>query len=274
MKAFSWYWWLSEFFTMWKTIFFSIINFDFLKIGLPLLGIWELIPRLDLVPRGLLPPPSAVFLSMLDLWNNHQLAEHLATSFLRFGLGFLAAVVLAIPIGVFLGWSPFVRRHFLPLFQLLAPVPPPAWVPLTIILLGLGMPMQVFLVFLGVFYPVMFNTYNGTKETNRRFISTARLFGASELTTLLHVIIPSAFSSMVMGMKIGTAMGLVCVVISEMFGARSGIGWLLLESKEFFRIDRMLVCMVILGFFGWLVIEIFKYIENRLSIWKLGVTAG
>ncbi len=257
-----------------KNSFGSIFTWEFLKIAVPLLILWEAAPRLNLIPKSLLPPPSAVWVCFIDLLIHRNLGHHFAISLLRFFTGFSVAVLLAVPIGLLMGWSPYVRKHLLPYFQLLAPIPPPAWVPLTIIFLGIGLRMQGFLVFLGVFYPVLFDTYMGTKDTNRRFINTARLFGASEFTILREVVIPSALSSIVMGMKIGIAMGLVCLVLSEMFGASGGLGWLLIESKDYYRIDRMIVAMVILGSFGWFLIEIMKYIELKLSLWKIGEVSG
>lgn len=130
--------------------------------------------------------------------------------------------------------------------------------------------MQVFLVFLGVFYPVLFDTYQGVKDTEPRHVASARVFGASEFTLIKQVYIPSALGFVVMEIKIGIAMGLVMLVISEMVGAHSGIGWLLIESKDFFRLDRMVVCMLTLGFVGWFLIEVMKYIEIKLALWKVG----
>ena len=84
------------------------------------------------------------------------------------------------------------------------------------------------------------------------------------------IIIISALGFVVMGIKIGIALGLVMLVISEMVGAHSGIGWLLIESKDFFRLDRMVVSMLTLGFVGWFLIEVMKYIEIKLALWKVG----
>jgi len=140
----------------------------------------------------------------------------------------------------------------------------------TIILLGIGLPMQVFLIFLGAFYPILFNTYQGIKETDPRYLASARVFGASEFTLLTKVYIWNALGSVVMGLKIGIATGLVMMVISEMYGGRSGIGFLLLEAKEFFQIDRMVVCMMLLGFIGWFLIEVMKYVESKLALWRIG----
>lgn len=241
-----------------------------LTVFLPTLILWELLPRLDVVPAALVPPPSQVAAAFADLAANHDLAAHIAASMLRFALGFGIAVAIAVPIGTLMGWNQFVRRHALPLFQMLAPIPPPAWVPLVIILLGIGLPMQVFLVFLGAFYPALFNTYQGVKDTDPRYIASARAFGASEFTLITRVYLPHALGFVVMGGKLGIALGLVMLVVSEMVGAHSGLGWLLIESKDFFRIDRMVVAMLVLGFIGWLLIEIMKYVEAKLAVWKVG----
>jgi ABC-type nitrate/sulfonate/bicarbonate transport system permease component len=264
----------NELFLFLRNSFGSIFTFEFLRVAVPILILWEALPQLDIVPKSLIPPPSKVILCFFDMIAYRKLLNHFGISLYRFFAGFLAAVVLAVPIGILMGWNTFIRRHLLPLFQLLAPIPPPAWVPLTIILFGIGLKMQGFLVFLGVFYPVLFNTYMGTKDTNRRFINTARLFGASEFTILREVVLPSSLSSIVMGLKIGIAIGLVCLVISEMFGASGGLGWLLVESKDFYRIDRMVVSMLVLGFIGWFLIEGMKYIELKLSLWKIGEVSG
>ncbi len=237
---------------------------------IPLVVLWEMLPRLGVVPSTLVPPPTVIAVTFKDLILNHDLLGHVSISMLRFSLGLAIAISTAVPIGVLMGWNLFIRKHALPLFQMLAPIPPPAWVPVTIILLGIGLPMQIFLVFLGVFYPVLFDTYQGVKDTDPRYIASARVFGASEFTLIKKVYLPNALSFIVMGIKIGIALGLVMLVVSEMVGAYSGIGWLLVESKDFFRIDRMVVCMLTLGFIGWFFIEIMKYIESRLALWKVG----
>jgi len=243
---------------------------EFFTVFMPIMILWETLPWLGVVSPFLVPPPSVVAVTFWDLLVNHDLLGHVLISMLRFLLGLSIAILTAVPIGIFMGWNLLIRKHVLPLFQMLAPIPPPAWVPITIILLGIGLPMQVFLVFLGVFYPVLFDTYQGIKDTDPRYIASARVFGASELTLIKKVYLPNALSFIVMGIKIGIALGLVMLVVSEMVGAYSGIGWLLVESKDFFRIDRMVVCMLMLGFIGWFFIEIMKYIESRLAIWKVG----
>lgn len=248
----------------------SLFSLEFITVLIPLLIVWEILPRTGWVPETLLPAPSKVTTAFVHMLTEHQLLNHLGASLGRFALGLLLALITALPIGVLMGWNLFIRKHALPLFQILAPVPPPAWVPLTIVVLGVGLPMQTFLIFLGVFYPVLFNTYQGVKDTDPRYLASARVFGASEWTLIKHVYIWHALGSVVMGIKIGIALGLVMLIIAEMHGGRTGLGYLLLESKEYFQIDRMVVCMVLLGLIGWFLIEIMKYVEAKLALWRVG----
>ncbi len=253
----------------WRSSFGSLVSRESLTVLVPLLFLWELLPRFGLLPASLVPPPSTLATTFYQMLLKQHLLAHFGDSALRFVLGFGLAVLTAFPLGVLMGWNRFIRKHCLPLFQILAPIPPPAWVPVTMIVLGIGLPMQVFLIFLGVFYPVLFSTYQGISETNPRYIASARVFGASEFTIITHIHIWHALGSVIMGIRIGIALGLVMLVVAEMQSGASGIGYLLLRGKEYFQIDRMVVCMVILGGAGWLMTEVMKYIELKLAVWRI-----
>lgn len=248
----------------------SIFSFEFIIILIPLLVLWELLPRTQLVPRTLIPTLSDVAAEFWNMSVNHEYLLHIGQSMGKFFLALFIAMATAIPIGILMGWNLTIRKHILPFFQLLSPVPPPAWVPLTIIIFGIGLPMQTFLIFLGAFYPILFNTYQGVKDTDPRYLASARVFGASELTLMLRVYAWHALGSIIMSVKTGVAMGLVMLVIAEMYGGRSGIGYVLVEAKEFFRIPSMVVCMATLGIIGWFLIEVLKFIELKLALWKVG----
>lgn len=253
-----------------KASFGSLFSVEFATVLLPLLTLWELAPRLGWVPRTLIPPLSSVAVAAWHMFRHMGLLGHVGISLGRFALGMGVALATALPLGILMGWNLFFRKHALPLFQLLAPVPPPAWVPITIVALGVGLPMQIYLIFLGAFYPILFNTYQGVKDTDPRYLASARVFGASEWTLVRHVYLPHALGAAVMGVKIGIALGLVMLVIAEMHGGRAGLGYLLLETKEYFQIDRMIVCMALLGAIGWLFIEVMKYLEAKLALWRVG----
>ena len=242
----------------------------FVVILTALLLAWEFLPRYGLIPESLLPPLSTVGRRFWYMLWHKQLMLHIAVSMGRFFIAFAAAVALAVPIGLLMGWNLKFRSWFLPLWQLLSPIPPPAWVPMTIIFFGVGSRMHIFLMFIGIFYPVLFNTYQGIKDTDPRYLASARVFGASEFTLLRKVYFWHAFGSIIMSLKTGVAMGLVMLLIGESYGGRMGIGYLLGQAKDYFNIPEMMVCMVILGFIGWFLIEILKYVEIKLAVWKIG----
>jgi ABC-type nitrate/sulfonate/bicarbonate transport system permease component len=248
----------------------NIFSPEFLMVFIPLLGVWELLPRLGVVQRTLVPPLSDVTVAFWEMLTMQHFLRDIGSSMVKFFLGLGIAICTAIPIGVLMGWNIAVRKRTLPLFQLLSPIPPPAWVPITIILFGIGLPMQTFLIFLGAFYPILFNTYQAVKDTDPRYLSSARVFGASELTLILHVYFWNAIGAIIMSVKTGVAMGLVMLVIAEMYGGRTGIGFVLNQAKDYFQISKMVVCMITLGVIGWFLIEVLKFVELKLAVWKAG----
>jgi ABC-type nitrate/sulfonate/bicarbonate transport system permease component len=243
---------------------------EFLCVLLPLLLLWELLPRYDIIPASLLPPLSTVAATFQDMLLHRKLTLHIAYSMGRFFAAFGIAVGLAVPIGMLMGWNLKIRAFILPLWQLLSPIPPPAWVPMTIIVFGIGSSMHIFLMVIGIFYPVLFNTYQGIKDTDPRYLASARVFGASEFTLLRKVYFWHAFGAIIMSLKTGVAMGLVMLVIGEAYGGRMGIGFLLGQAKDYFLIPEMMVCMMVTGFIGWFLIEVLKYVEIKAAIWKVG----
>ncbi|MDR0556595.1 MAG: ABC transporter permease [Treponema sp.] len=251
----------------------SLMNFfsmEFLTIFIPILFLWEFLPRWKILPESLIPSLSTVAQRFWFMLWHKSLVLHIGISMGRFFTAFGIAVVLAVPIGLLMGWNLKIRAYVLPLWQLLSPIPPPAWVPMTIIFFGIGSKMHIFLMFIGIFYPVLFNTYQGIKDTDPRYLASARVFGASEITLLRKVYFWHAFGSIIMSLKTGVAMGLVMLLIGESYGGRMGIGYLLGQAKDYFVIPEMMVCMVILGWIGWFLIEILKYIEIKLAVWKVG----
>ncbi len=248
--------------------FGSLLTKEFLKLALPLMLLWEIAGRVGWVSRNLIPTFSDVVLAFLNLLLHKHLLIYVADSLLTFFLGIFLAVILAVPLGIVVGWNVYLRKHILPFFQLLAPIPPLAWAPLTIIFFGIGLPMKVFLIFLGAFFPIFLNTYQAVKDTDPRYLASARVFGASEWTLLVHVYFWQALGAILMSVKTGIALGLVMLTAAEMYGGRSGIGFLLMQAKEFFQIPVMVVCMLLLGGIGWFLIELLKYLELKLSVWK------
>lgn len=253
--------------------FGSLAAPEFLRILIPILILWEVVPRTGIVPRSLVPALSDVGAAFWQLLLHKHLLLHIASSLGNILGGLILAIVTAVPLGIFLGWNTYIRKHLLPFFQILAPIPPPAWVPVTIVFFGIGLSMKLFLVFLGAFYPILFNTYQAVKDTDPRYIASARVFGASELSLIVHIYFRNSIGAILMSIRTGLAMGLVMLVVAEIYGGRSGLGFLLVQAKEFFQIPAMVVCMILLGGIGWILTEVLRYAELKCTLWKSGVKA-
>jgi ABC-type nitrate/sulfonate/bicarbonate transport system permease component len=246
----------------------AVAGAAWLRLAVPLAVLWEMVPRAGVVPRTLIPTPSDVAVAALGLARGGELLRHLASSLGTLALGLILAVTAAVPLAVIVGWNPWIRRHLLPFIQATAPIPPTAWVPLAIVLVGIGLPMKVFLVFLGAFFPIFLNTYQAIRDTSPRYLVAARAFGASELTLILHVYVWQALGAVVMSVRTGVALGLVMLTAAEMYGGRAGVGFLLVEAKEFFRVPEMVVCMAVLGAVGWCLSQLLMLLQTRLSRWR------
>ncbi|MCL1989977.1 MAG: ABC transporter permease [Defluviitaleaceae bacterium] len=241
----------------------------FLLILLPLILLWEILPRYGLM-GPIIPPFSTVIAALGDLVSNRGFLNDIGDSMSTFFRGVGLAILIAIPLGLLTGWNIGIRKRVLPLFQMLAPIPAPAWVPITIVLFGIGAPMQVFLIFLGAFYPILFNTFQGVKDTDSRYLASARAFGASEFTLITRVYLWSALGAIIMSVRTGVAAGLVMLLVAEMYGGNTGIGFVMNEAQQFFQVPIVIASMVTLGMIGWFLIEVLKYIEVKLAVWKGG----
>lgn len=251
-----------------KGVAISLFSPAFLCIFIPLLILWEVLPRTELVHRSLVPTLSDVMVTLYDMFANRGFVLDIIDSLHKFFTGLVLSISIAVPLGILMGWNEAIRKRVLPLFQMLAPIPPPAWVPISIIFLGIGFNMQVFLIFLGTFYPLLFSTFTAVKETDPRYVASARSFGASELTLILKVYIWHAMVPIVASIRTAVNMGLIMLLIAEMYGGRTGIGFVLNEAREFFQIPVMVACMFTLGMIGFFMNEIIKFIELKLAVWK------
>ena len=266
----------SLFFNVWRELRFflkgalgNLFSPAFLMVLIPLIILWEVLPRHG-VTGPIIPYFSRVIRAYWDLLHNRGFMADIQDSMYTFFRGVGLAVVTAIPLGLLTGWNVGLRKRILPLFQMLAPIPAPAWVPITIFLFGIGTPMQVFLIFLGAFYPILFNTFQAVKDTDARYLASARAFGASEFTLITRVYFWSSLGAIIMSVRTGVSAGLVMLLVAEMYGGNTGIGFVMNEAQSFFQIPIVVASMMTLGMIGWFLIEVLKFMEIKLAVWKGG----
>ena len=240
-----------------------------------LLGVWELIsgvwlPTIDRNLVTLMPPPSAVGLAAWELIANGDLPTHLWASLKRELMAFSFALT-AIPLGIAMGWWRGVREQVDPVIEILRPIPPIAWIPLSLLWFGIGDAQNQFIIFLGIFFPVLINTIAGVKNIETNLIRASRSLGASEFFILRRVVLPAALPQIVTGIRVGFGFGWMALVAAELVGASSGLGFMINDARSVLRTDIILVGMLTIGMTGFFIDLVVRRLSRHLLPWSLAV---
>ena len=196
---------------------------------------------------------------------------HTLMSLRRVGLGLLFATLIGIPFGTFIGWNSTFRALFQPLFEMIRPIPPLAWVPLITVWFGIGETPKVILVFIGTFTPIVVNTYSGVRLASPENIEVGRMFGAKGLRLLSDIVMPSALPAIMAGLKTALTTGWGVVLAAEMISANSGLGMLVTRGSDSGDLPLTILSMIIIGIVGALMSAVFTVIERKLSPWRIDI---
>ena len=231
-----------------------------------LLGGWTLASRL--IPRNLIPTPLATLEAAQRLFAEGRLWVAIGDSLTVYGLGFLLAAAVAIPLGVLMGGIRPLGRTLDVYVNALAATPRVAFIPLIIVLLGLGVQAKVFIVFLGAAMPILLNTYAGVLASSDELVEMARSVGASRWRIFTRITLPSAVPFIVVGLRVGATIGLINTVVAELYTAVRGLGGLLAVYGNTFRMAEYFVIVLILAAVGVVVTEILRHVHTRLERWR------
>jgi len=233
------------------------------------LGVWQFASTtlLDDTTRVLLPPPTAVAAAAWELTVNGQLLHHLADSLRREFVAFLWALV-AVPLGVAMGWWKLVNDQLDPLIEMLRPIPPLAWIPLSILWFGVGDTQNQFIIFLGIFFPILLNTIAGVRGVEPNLVRAARCLGGGEGAVLRRVVVLAALPQIVTGIRVGLGVGWMALVAAELVGANSGLGFLINDARTLLRTDIVIVGMIAIGLVGLALDLLIREISRRALPWS------
>jgi NitT/TauT family transport system permease protein len=225
---------------------------------------------------SLSPPPSTVVLTAWDYafggirndTYSGTFAANAMASITRVFAGFFVAMVIAIPLGLILGRSLLARRLIDPTLQFLRPIPVTAWLPLTMILFGLGPPATIALIALGTFFPMLLNTVDGVRLVEPRLIEAAEMLGTPKAAIFARVILPAASPSIFTGIRIGLGLAWVLLVVGEMTGVPTGLGANIMDARQLSRTDLVISGMIYIGILGFLSDRIVMLIGRRALWWN------
>src|ERR1700736_5138191 len=196
------------------------------------------------------PTPWQVVTGTAELIQDGTLFTHIGASLMRVGVGFSLAVLVAVPLGLWLGWVKGAYSTLNPLFQILRPISPIAWIPIAILWFGVGNASPIYLIFIASVFPMIVQTTAGVHTIERRYLRAAENFGVSRYTLFRRVVIPAVLPQIIVGMRIGLGVAWLVVVAAEMIALRSGLGYLIIDSRNAGnRYDLVIGGVVLIGFF-------------------------
>jgi NitT/TauT family transport system permease protein len=232
------------------------------------IALWELSARLLVANNLFFAPLSAVAARAVELWSTGELQTHIWVSFVEFAGGFALAVVVGILLGIALAESTLVRGLVDPWISMLYATPIIALGPLFILWLGIGVASKIAIVFLTAVFPILINTVAGLTNTDRTLIEVARSFGADAKQIYTKVRLPASLPFIIAGLRLSVARALVGVVVAELFGARAGLGFLILNAAQAFDTAGLFVGVIVLAVAGVISVELLKWIEFALAPWR------
>jgi NitT/TauT family transport system permease protein len=225
---------------------------------------------------ALIPPPYEVAEAMVDLAIgginddafSAMLLTHLLASTGRVYGAFLLAAALALPLGLLIGRLSLARDLLDPMFQMLRPVPVTAWLPLSMIVFGLGPRSAFFLVALGAFYPILVNTIFGVRSVEPRLFEAASMLGTKPAAMFPRVVLPAALPGIFTGLRLGLGFAWVVIVVGEMTGVQTGLGAMIMDARQLSRTEIVIAGMVVIGAAGYLSDRAVQALGQRLLRWS------
>jgi len=217
------------------------------------------------------PPLQTILHTFGKLWFSSKALPNIVPSLWRFSVGYLAAAFLGIAIGVPVGASRNLRNVLEPVLEFLRAIPPPVLVPVLILFTGIGNEMKALVIVFGCIWPVLLNTVAGVRSLDEVLAETVRSYRIGRLSRLQHFVLPGASPQIFTGLRQALPIGIILMVVSEMFAASDGIGFSLVQYQRTFAIPEMWSGIILLGIIGIVLSLIFRAIEARLLGWYHGL---
>jgi len=238
-------------------------------LSLPLfLALWEAVVQFGTVNPILFPPPSSVLIAMIDYARSGVLASDVLWSLSRVAVGFIAGALLGVVLGVLTGTIPLASALFTPVFQLLRPIPPIAFVPVVIVWFGITELGKWFLVFWGVFFTVWMSAHLGVQRVNETLVRAAMCLGADRKSLLVEVVFPAALPFIFVGVRTAIGISFYTLVAAELAGASFGIAYRLEVTQQNMQIAQMMSGLILLGVISASADRLFGLLSARLVHWQ------
>lgn len=236
-------------------------------------GLWELSVQLGWVSSRTLSPPSVVIQTFISKLTNSApdgstLPQHFLMSLKLALSSFAVAVVLGVPLGWIMGYYNVANCILNPIFEIIRPIPPIAWIPIIILTMGIGMPAKMFIIFVSAFVPCVINSYLGIRLTDHTRINVAKTFGASNWEIFTTVCIPSSLNMVFTGVRLSLNNSWTTLVAAEMLASTRGLGYMIQLGRTLIRPDIIIVGMLTIGLTGALLNNVLALFEKKIAPWR------
>lgn len=226
---------------------------------------WECIVKAGWVRASLLPPPTKLWETFINLVSSGKVQNGLIISFGRVIIGFFIGSLFGVLLGFLMGLFSAMNRALSIIINVLRPIPTIALIPIFIIVFGIGEKSNIAVIIVGTFWSVLLNTIGGIQSVDTKLLELAYVYGIKNVRTVFRIILPSAVTSMLTGIRLGLGSAWMSVVAAEMIGASSGIGYMIMFSRELAQTANMYVEVLIIGLVGLAIDRILLLIQNKMN---------
>lgn len=231
-------------------------------------ALWEILPSTGIINPVLLSPPSEVAEALIKMIFSGLLINHILISLQRAFLGFALAVLVGIPLGIFMGWYKSFDRFVDPLIQTFRNTSTLALYPVFILFFGLGETSKIAILFKAAIWPILINTISGVKNVDPLLIKSAKSMAISNIFLFRKVVLPSSIPSIASGIRLAASISLVALIAAEMIGAKSGIGFLIISYQYNFMVPEMYAAIVTIALLGLILNYVLVWLEKKATNWK------
>ena len=232
-------------------------------------GLWQIAFMFNNNPLQL-PSPARVFAALWNLLVSGEILEHASVSTGRMAIALVTAIAVAVPLGFWMGMSRKAEAYIDPLVELLRPISGIAWLPLALFIFGVGDTLPVFIMVYVAFFPILLNTIAGVRQVDQRLVSAARTMGVNRTAMLVHVLIPAALPTIMVGIRLAFAASWAAIVAAELIGSPSGLGFAIEWYRQLLMTSKVFAFILAIGGVGYLCDVGLRYLQRYLTPWEDG----
>lgn len=232
-----------------------------------LILVWQFLSQIGLMPTRILPAPTQIVEAAIQLTLSGELLRNVAISLYRALVGFLIGGSIGLTLGILNGISPVAERFLDSSLQMIRNIPHLALIPLVILWFGIGDPARIFLVSLGVFFPIYINTFAGIRSTDSKLLEMGEVYGLRSAELFWQIILPGALASMLVGLRYALGLMWLTLIVAETIAANSGIGYMAMNAREFMQTDVVVLSILLYALLGKLADSIVRRLERLWLPW-------